>query len=302
VNSVHAQSPLHTRPQASPKSRLRPRSAPSGGRPVVEKQGWPYTGRKEVTSAGPGHAAARRDRKPKDDPLYRARPRAPTDAERRGSRPSEQTPECLLDRVWRFWATPDCADRPEMTIENFLFVLSKADFFSGRLTVDAAQAYLEALTHSETAAILVVKTHKRYSRGVSYVQFAGALQEFASILGITYAECVSKLVHAETAISKLKFLFRRFCSSAKRDRMTVSDFSKFCERFNLFVERQFCHADIYLMLRQSGEKSRLDYDDFLSLLAKIAGTLRIDWNVFSSALTVRASELGLLSVRHGDQS
>lgn len=183
-------------------------------------------------------------------------------------------------------------------MNNFMFILTRSGFFSENgLSSDAVQLYLEALMQSKETAVVVARARERYSQGISYLQFAGVLQKLADMLGVTYAECVSKLVNAETATTKLKLLFKEFGGRARRDRMTPSDFSRFCERFDLFVEPTFCHADVHLLFCKTGDKRAVDFDAFVGVLVKVASMLGVEWGIFSSALAVRAVKLGLVTMR-----
>lgn len=177
---------------------------------------------------------------------------------------------------------------PQMTVDAVVFLMGQAKMFSKNITPELVRQYLLALVSGTLAPVVVAKGKEITTKGVNYVQLSSLLQWAAERRGVTYAECLSQFVRMKSVGTRLRRIFDAFGSAACRNRMTVADFTRFCSAFDLFVPKVFTPGSIFLLFKEVGERSSVDYQCFRRLLSKIASLLGMDSALFASALAVHA--------------
>lgn len=174
-----------------------------------------------------------------------------------------------------------------MAIESVVFLLAQSEFFADGMTPDMVRHYLTRLVTGLEAPSVGAKGKRCNTEGVNYLQLASLMHWVATHRAMTYAETVSKLVPMRSVGAGLRRMFDSF-ATGRAKRMTVADFTRFCSKFNLFAPKVLTPGDVWLLFRDAGEKTSLDFNSYKRVLSKVAAALGIERTLFATALVVYA--------------
>lgn len=166
----------------------------------------------------------------------------------------------------------------EMTPDAALMLLSKCEFFDARVTERKVRQYLRQVTSGSREAVCIAPVIQRVSERISPNQFTAMLMWIACLKGITYAECVSKLVsHPGGLRTKIELYFSEFGHGAAQGLMTVYEFTRFCSSFGLFQDspERFVEGDVHFLFLNGGEGKAVDLRGFRRLLLLLAQKLEL---------------------------
>eukprot|EP00439_Symbiodinium_sp_Y106_P075197 s125_g14.t2 len=114
----------------------------------------------------------------------------------------------------------------------------------------------------------------RRGRTVSAIQFQAIIHWIAKHKGISYSECITKLVHHPNErtiyLTRLEHYFEEFAHASSYGFMTVYEFTRFCRAFGLFQLRpgRFVEGDVQFLFDLGDEGKAVDLEGFRRVLEK----------------------------------
>lgn len=181
-----------------------------------------------------------------------------------------------LEEKWTNLVEPPLK-HSEMTIPVMLELLRKCDFYDDKVSASMVKHILTLLTQGKEV-VCIAQIESRRSRTISPLQFMAVLHWVASRKGITYAECVAKLVnHPNGLRTAVEQFFNQFAQGSCKGLMTVPEFVRFCLHFELFSidPKRFVAGDVHTCFIQGGEGKGIDYQGFRRVLGSVADRLQI---------------------------
>lgn len=168
-----------------------------------------------------------------------------------------------------------------------LELLSKSGMLAGKVTHEEVRQRLEVLSRGQAEANCVAMIAPAITPRLGPLHFAAVLQWIAEIEGLTYAECVHKLVsHTGAMRTKLENYFAEFGHGTAQGLMTVYEFTRFCHSRNLFsVSSRFVEGDVHFLFQEGGEGRAVDFAGFKRVLEAAAARLRLNINDFHLLLS-----------------
>mmetsp|Transcript_70697 Transcript_70697/g.165788 ORF Transcript_70697/g.165788 Transcript_70697/m.165788 type:complete len:469 (+) Transcript_70697:69-1475(+) len=125
--------------------------------------------------------------------------------------------------------------------------------------------------------VAVCNVAGRRSKTVSAIQFQAIIHWIAQHRGITFSECIGKLVRHPNERTRLEIYFEEFAHTTSYGFMTVYEFTKFCRAFGLFKLKpgRFVEGDVQFLFEKGGEGKAVDLEGFRRVLAEVAERVKL---------------------------
>eukprot|EP00913_Durusdinium_trenchii_P021977 g20650.t1 len=156
----------------------------------------------------------------------------------------------LLEERW-IGNLDDSEADTEMSLPAVLAWFRRTEIYKHTLLTDAEVVdYIQQMLSGRRVAAIVSVANRR-SNAISPVQFQALVHWIAQHKGITFSECISKLVN-------------------HRGFMTVYEFTRFCKVFGLFklTPGRFVEGDVQFLFTVSGEGKAVDLEGFRRVLGQ----------------------------------
>lgn len=182
----------------------------------------------------------------------------------------------LLEERW-IGNLDDSEADTEMSLPAVLAWFRRTEIYKHTLLTDAEVVdYIQQMLSGRRVAAIVSVANRR-SNAISPVQFQALVHWIAQHKGITFSECISKLVnHRGAQRTRLEHYFAEFAHGLSCGFMTVYEFTRFCKVFGLFklTPGRFVEGDVQFLFTVSGEGKAVDLEGFRRVLGQVAN--RID--------------------------
>ncbi|CAE7876113.1 srpa-72 [Symbiodinium necroappetens] len=180
----------------------------------------------------------------------------------------------LLEERW-IGNLDDSAADTELSVPSVIAWLRRTDLYANTaLThVEVLNFVQQILAGHEVNAVCNVAG--RRGRTVSAIQFQAIIHWIAKHKGISYSECITKLVHHPNERTRLEHYFEEFAHASSHGFMTVYEFTRFCRAFGLFQLRpgRFVEGDVQFLFDLGDEGKAVDLEGFRRVLEKVAERL-----------------------------
>lgn len=180
----------------------------------------------------------------------------------------------LLEERW-IGNLDDSAADTELSVPSVIAWLRRTDLYANTaLThVEVLNFVQQILAGREVNAVCNVAG--RRGRTVSAIQFQAIIHWIAKHKGISYSECITKLVHHPNERTRLEHYFEEFAHASSYGFMTVYEFTRFCRAFGLFQLRpgRFVEGDVQFLFDLGDEGKAVDLEGFRRVLEKVADRL-----------------------------
>lgn len=180
----------------------------------------------------------------------------------------------LLEERW-IGNLDDSAADTELSVPSVIAWLRRTDLYANTaLThVEVLNFVQQILAGREVNAVCNVAG--RRGRTVSAIQFQAIIHWIAKHKGISYSECITKLVHHPNERTRLEHYFEEFAHASSHGFMTVYEFTRFCRAFGLFQLRpgRFVEGDVQFLFDLGDEGKAVDLEGFRRVLEKVADRL-----------------------------
>eukprot|EP00931_Biecheleriopsis_adriatica_P054536 TRINITY_DN32102_c0_g1_i1.p1 TRINITY_DN32102_c0_g1~~TRINITY_DN32102_c0_g1_i1.p1 ORF type:complete len:453 (-),score=78.55 TRINITY_DN32102_c0_g1_i1:19-1377(-) len=186
----------------------------------------------------------------------------------------------------------------EITLSAAMGLLERTGVYHHTdLTLDDLRNFLNRLLSGEESSAIAPLAGRRGTT-ITGLQFQALMHWIAQHKGISFSECMTKLVtHPGAVITKLEHYFAEFGSGSCPGFMTVYDFTRFCKTFGLFGDRpdRFVEGDVYFMFLYGKEGKAVDLHGFKRLLTVVAEKLEMNMTELLHLLAERelASSKGM---------
>jgi len=171
---------------------------------------------------------------------------------------------------------PEC-DK-ELSPAAVLALLDRTEIYkNSELTrEDVRRMILSLLNGGETSC--VAKVSGRVSNKIDPIQFSALITKIAHSKGITYCECLDRLVNHQGATkTKLEHFFGEFAHGSAHGFMTVYEFTRFCQAYGLFSVNsiRFVEGDVHFLFLNGCEGKCVDLSGFKRVLKEVADKLQM---------------------------
>lgn len=178
----------------------------------------------------------------------------------------------LLEERW-IGNLDDSEADTEMSLPAVLAWFRRTGIYKHTLLTDAEVVdYVQQMMSGRKVAAIVSIANRR-SNSVSPVQFQALVHWIAQHKGISFSECIAKLVnHPGAQRTRLEHYFAEFAHGSSSGFMTVYEFTRFCKVFGLFkiTRKRFVEGDVQFLFTSSGEGKAVDLEGFRRILGQVA--------------------------------
>lgn len=178
----------------------------------------------------------------------------------------------LLEERW-IGNLDDSEADTEMSLPAVLAWFRRTDIYKHTLLTDSEVVdYVQQMMCGRKVAAIVSIANRR-SNSVSPVQFQALVHWIAQHKGISFSECIAKLVnHPGAQRTRLEHYFAEFAHGSSSGFMTVYEFTRFCKVFGLFklTAGRFVEGDVQFLFTSSGEGKAVDLEGFRRILGQVA--------------------------------
>lgn len=178
----------------------------------------------------------------------------------------------LLEERW-IGNLDDSEADTEMSLPAVLAWFRRTGIYKHTLLTDAEVVdYVQQMMSGRKVAAIVSIANRR-SNSISPVQFQALVHWIAQHKGISFSECIAKLVnHPGAQRTRLEHYFAEFAHGSSSGFMTVYEFTRFCKVFGLFkiTRKRFVEGDVQFLFTSSGEGKAVDLEGFRRILGQVA--------------------------------
>lgn len=200
--------------------------------------------------------------------------------------------QSLLEERW-IGNLDDPENDKELSSAAVLALLERTEIYhSTGLKKEDVKRMIVSMLNGEEGSI-VAKVSGRLSKTVDPIQFMALISKIAHIKGISYCECLDRIVNHQGATkTKLEHFFGEFAHGTAQGFMTVYEFTRFCQAFGLFnVDgSRFVPGDVHFLFLSGSEGKCVDLSGFKRLLKQVADKLQMRMQELLHLLAEREAE------------